>query len=324
MYDLIGDIHGHAEELIELLQTLGYAAHRGVYRHADRKVIFLGDFIDRGPQIRQTLEIVRSMVETGDALAVIGNHELNALAYHTEDVDSPGEFIRRHNPWNDLQHIQTLKQLTPQELDSALNWFRTLPMWLELDGLRAIHACWDDRSIALIRQMLAGEQRITNEFLQLGCKPGMPVFSAVETVLKGKEAALPDGVIFHDKDGHVRTSMRIRWYLAPEQQTYRTYALTDEIACDFPIEQSVIDAAAPYPRHAKPVFVGHYWMSALRPRLLAENVACLDYSVARNGFLCAYRWSGEQKLRSENLVWTSKANGEDRRVKSAEVLPRNR
>jgi hypothetical protein len=56
---------------------------------------------------------------------------------------------------------------------------------------------------------------------------------------------------------------------------------------------------------AKPVFVGHYWLSAPRPALLAENVACLDYSVAKGGLLCAYRWDGEQKLANEHFVWVA-------------------
>ena len=80
MYDLIGDIHGHADELVRLLELLGYEKNQGTYRHTERKVIFLGDFIDRGPEIRQVLETVRPMVEAGHALAVMSNHELNALA----------------------------------------------------------------------------------------------------------------------------------------------------------------------------------------------------------------------------------------------------
>jgi hypothetical protein len=54
------------------------------------------------------------------------------------------------------------------------------------------------------------------------------------------------------------------------------------------------------PRHYEydgpPVFVGHYWLSADRPEPLSPNVACLDYSVAKGGFLCAYRWDGERTL----------------------------
>ena len=43
-----------------------------------------------------------------------------------------------------------------------------------------------------------------------------------------------------------------------------------------------------------------------RPEVLAGNMACLDYSVAKDGFLCAYRWHGERKLSNENFVWAGK------------------
>src|SRR5271163_1935690 len=128
MYDLIGDIHGYADELVQLLETLGYQKDQGVYRHPERKVIFLGDFIDRGPKIRQVLEIVRPMIEEGTARAVMGNHELNALAYHTDDTQKSGQYLRPHTPKNEKQHKTTLEQLQPDELRSYLDWFRTLPM----------------------------------------------------------------------------------------------------------------------------------------------------------------------------------------------------
>ena len=92
--------------------------------------------------------------------------------------------------------------------------------------------------------------------------------------------------------------------MPPDGHTYGTYALqSDEIVCPVPLDQAVIDAAAPYSADAKPVFIGHYWLSATRPALLAANVACLDYSVAKGGFLCAYRWEGEKKLTDGKFVW---------------------
>src|SRR5260370_31091661 len=141
MYDLIGAIHGNADELVQLLEILGYRKAQGAYQQPERQVIFLGDFIDRGPQVRQVLEIVQPMIEVGKAVAVMGNHELNALAYHTEDLEAPGEFLRRHNDKNMNQHCVTVKQLNPDELASCLKWFRRLPMWLDLDVLRVVHAC---------------------------------------------------------------------------------------------------------------------------------------------------------------------------------------
>jgi predicted MPP superfamily phosphohydrolase len=109
MYDLIGDIHGHADELLQLLETLGYRKSQRVYGHPERKVIFLGDFIDRGPKIRQVLEIVRPMIEEGKALAVMGNHELNALAYHTDNPEEFGQHLRRHSDKNVHQHRKTVE-----------------------------------------------------------------------------------------------------------------------------------------------------------------------------------------------------------------------
>lgn len=304
MYDLIGDIHGHAEALVRLLVKLGYEKRQGVFRHGDRKVIFLGDFIDRGPQIRDVLHTVRPMVEEGHALAVMGNHELNALAFHTLDSEYPGEYLRRRTPNTQHQHRHTIEQLTTTELASSLAWFRTLPLWLELDGLRVVHACWDEPSITAIRLSLGNQGVLTDSFLHEACRQGKTLFDPVETVLKGKEVELPGGVSFKDKDGIDRKSVRARWYLPVNQMTYRTYAMTDDIPCELPLELSIAKDSRPYPVDAKPVFIGHYWLSAKTPHVLADNVACLDFSVANSGYLCAYRWQGEQRLNNSHFVWT--------------------
>ena len=102
-YDIIGDIHGCADTLRALLTKLDYEKRDGVYRHPDRQVIFLGDFIDRGPQQREVIDIARGMVEAGSALAVMGNHEFNAIAYHTPDPEGDG-FLRPHSEKNRKQH----------------------------------------------------------------------------------------------------------------------------------------------------------------------------------------------------------------------------
>lgn len=312
MYDLIGDIHGHADELVQLLETLGYRKRRGTFRHPERQVIFLGDFIDRGPKIRQVLEIVRPMIKEGCALAVIGNHELNFLAFHTEHPTSPGEFARRHTSKHVGQHRRTMQQLRSDEVVSYLDWFRTLPLFLDLDGVRAVHACWDQRAIDKIAQALIDHGGITTPFLQAAYDERSALFAPVDVVLKGKDAVLPGGQLVRDKDGGWRTEISTRWYLSPQGQTYRTYTLqTDDIDCDQALDEAVIEQADPYPANAQPVFVGHYWLSARRPEVLADNVACLDYSVAKGGLLCAYRWHGERKLNNENFVWVEGVGQDD-------------
>jgi len=297
MHDLIGDIHGHANALQKLLKKLGYTRQKGVYRHPERQAIFLGDFIDRGPKIRETLEIVRPMIDSGAALAVMGNHELNALAFHSPHPEKPGSHLRPHNEKNSHQHAETRRQIPDGELGSYLAWFRTLPLWLELDGLRVIHACWDERMVGHVQG-----KTVTDEFLVSACLPDGELFGPVETLLKGKEARLPDGIAITDKDGHARSATRVRWFEDPTGQTYGSYSM-EAVQCELPLPSSVLGEALPYPEDAKPVFIGHYWLKGPRPELLRQNVACVDWSVAKGGFLCAYRWDGERELDQGKFVW---------------------
>src|ERR1700751_5125024 len=70
--DLIGDIHGNADKLRALLSRLGYEQSGGVYGSPDRRAIFVGDLIDRGPAIGEVIEIVAGMLRAGSAQIVMG------------------------------------------------------------------------------------------------------------------------------------------------------------------------------------------------------------------------------------------------------------
>jgi protein phosphatase len=76
-FDIIGDVHGCYEELVELLERLGYKmAADGAVPPLGRKAVFLGDLVDRGPMAPQVVELVRAMVTVGHALCVPGNHDV--------------------------------------------------------------------------------------------------------------------------------------------------------------------------------------------------------------------------------------------------------
>ena len=304
MYDLIGDIHGHAAELRQLLQQLGYAPDAlGTYRHpAGRQVIFVGDFIDRGPAIRETLQVVRAMVDGGAALAVMGNHEYNALAFWA--FDPAGGHLRPHWPNHILQHLATIQEFSTRELfaewQDYLAWFRTLPLFLELPGLRVVHACWDARYIAQLRGWLP-DARLTPEFLLAASRVGSDEFNAIEVTLKGHETKLPGGHHFFDKDGHRRTMVRTAWWRDPAISTYHNYYLESiEALADQPVDVAALPNASYY-QDETPVFFGHYWLRG-EPQLLTPHSVCLDYSVAKGGELVAYRWHGEQTLTPAGLV----------------------
>ena len=62
MYDFIGDIHGHADELEKLLTKLGYGKKDGTWSHVSRIVVFLGDYIDRSPKQRESVAMISANV----------------------------------------------------------------------------------------------------------------------------------------------------------------------------------------------------------------------------------------------------------------------
>jgi protein phosphatase len=80
-FDIIGDIHGCYDELIQLLMMLGYEKTTGgFYKPPEgRKAVFLGDLVDRGPKIPETVRLVMDMVNAGFALCVPGNHDIKFM-----------------------------------------------------------------------------------------------------------------------------------------------------------------------------------------------------------------------------------------------------
>jgi hypothetical protein len=302
-YDIIGDIHGCNRTLQALLEKLGYTRCDAVYRHPARRVIFLGDFIDRGPQQRAVLETVRPMVAAGVALAVMGNHELNAIAWATPTRTGAG-FLRAHSGKNSRQHAEFLQAFANSSADyrEAIDWFRTLPLWLDLGELRIIHACWDRLAIRRIQNVQQGSNLLGDALLEAAGDRYCRQFAAVETLLKGREIPLQTGSSFRDKDGNVRQHIRVRWW-DRNATTFRDAFMGPESArTHIPDDEITGDHLVNYAHNAPPVFLGHYWMEG-EPAPLAENIACLDYSVARpGGKLVAYRWNGERRLLRQAFV----------------------
>lgn len=300
--DLIGDIHGHADELEALLKKLGYARRNGSYAHPERTVLFVGDYIDRGPQIRETLVLVRGMVEAGQAIALMGNHEYNALCYHTPD--GKGGFLRAHTPKNTHQHEGTLAAFAAHadEWKETFAWLLTLPLYHETDRFRAVHACWDAQHIATLRARLVND-RLTEALLHEASAPGSVLYTAVEETLKGKEVKLPAAHAFKDKDGHHREELRVRWWVDPVGATYRELGFPPhEGLPDHPVDAAPFGGRPHYFADEVPVFFGHYWLQHA-PMLQRENICCLDYSVAKQGRLVAYRFDGEGELDAGKLVY---------------------
>lgn len=111
----IGDVHGCAQSLTELLAKLP----------ADSKIVFIGDVINRGPQSLETLRIIQRL---GDrAVSLLGNHELHMLAVYAGQRE-----MHRRDTIGEI--------LAAPDVCELMDWLRTWPMALETKGVLCVHA----------------------------------------------------------------------------------------------------------------------------------------------------------------------------------------
>ncbi|WP_205419321.1 metallophosphoesterase [Pseudomonas parafulva] len=306
-FDIIGDVHGCAQTLERLLDALGYHRVGGVWRHPRRQALFLGDIVDRGPRIREALHIVHDMVEAGQAHCIMGNHEYNALAWETPALPGSGKtFVREHTPRHARLIDETLEQFAqhPGDWHDFLRWFYTLPLFIDAERFRLVHACWDHSLIAQLRAQHP-DGRIDPHFVQASAVSGSFAATACNRLLRGTDMRLPGGLTLTGGDGLTRAFFRTKFW-EEDPQTYgdivfQPDALPEEVA-RAPLSHSQKNALLRYAEDEPMLFVGHYWRSG-HPAPIRPNLACLDYSAVLYGKLVAYRLDAETRVDPHKFVW---------------------
>ena len=306
-YDLIGDIHGCGRTLVQLLEQMGYSKKSGVYQHSKRKVVFLGDIVDRGPNIRLACHIVRDMVEAGHAHIVMGNHEYNVVTYCTEaPAGLNREYLRNHTERNNFIVEETINQFAnyPSDWRDFLSWFIDLPLFAEFDNFRAVHACWDQQMIDEYRQRYDCN-RLGKERLLESIDENSFIYQFLDRSLRGTSLRLPNGRSMTAKDGFIRRFFRTKFWNADPQNYNDVIFQPDPLPQD--LQHSLLSPDEKqqllyYGPDNKPLFIGHYWMSGL-PAPLVKNIACLDYSAVKYGRLAAYRMDSESILQKNKFTW---------------------
>ena len=148
--DLVGDVHGEFDALVALLARLGYEPDG---RHPDgRRLVFVGDLVDRGPDSPAVVHLVRDLVKQDLAQVVVGNHELNILRK-----------VGRHgNHWipsnassgpsaEDLALFGPTVLATAAQAEEFRAFFDACPVALERSDLRVAHAAWIDEAVDALR-----------------------------------------------------------------------------------------------------------------------------------------------------------------------------
>jgi len=151
-FDLIGDVHGCARELDLLLVRMGWEAHRdGAWTHPEgRTAVFLGDVVDRGPDICRAMKRVTAMNAAGTALFVPGNHDERFVGFLMG-----GEPPADYGLEDTLDQLERLGEAERSDLIEAfLRMYMEAPPYLWLDGgrLAAVHGGIEERMLGRFDQ----------------------------------------------------------------------------------------------------------------------------------------------------------------------------
>lgn len=144
--DIVGDVHGEIDSLRSLLAHLGY--NQDGKHPQGRRLVFVGDLTDRGPNSPAVVDLVASLIDAGCAQCVLGNHDLNILLDHRKPENKwfwGEEFFDE----NGQVAQQVLADSTIRQ--RVLSLFRRLPIGLERGDLRVVHACWNDEMVSMAR-----------------------------------------------------------------------------------------------------------------------------------------------------------------------------
>jgi protein phosphatase len=167
-FDIVGDVHGCSDELQDLLEKLGYEVTPEGYIHPHgRKVVFVGDYVDRGPSALAVLRMVQVMAERGHALCLPGNHDVRLV--RKLQKSAPEELLK--NPSKLTHGLQTtledLRHATPEELTRIKDWIGNLPSHLILDHGKLVvsHA-------GLCEEMIGRSHGVVREFCLYGSRIG--------------------------------------------------------------------------------------------------------------------------------------------------------
>lgn len=186
--DIIGDIHGEYYALLNLLKHLGYD-YAGNHPNG-RTIVFVGDFCDRGPNSPAVLALIEQLIVAKRAVAVLGNHELNLL--RAEAKDGSGWFFNERVE-RDNHKYSPYEKVEQLDREKIISFLLTLPIGLEREDLRVVHAAWMQDQVQILKSRSIGSQiQSYVEWDQLAHKHASDFLSLMKTELEDWNFSLED------------------------------------------------------------------------------------------------------------------------------------
>lgn len=253
--DIVGDVHGDLAALSNLMRQLGY--EEDGFHPQGRRLVFVGDLTDRGPDSPTVVETVRGLIQAGRAQCVLGNHELNIMLGH-QKFDNGWFFGKKFYDGVTGQHVIQHLMTEPAAREDLVAFFSTLPLVLQREDVRVVHACWQPEMVAMASEatdvIKLYEQHRFNINLGLAIRSDLKDWqkeqrhqnlNPVKVLTSGLEVKAEEPI---EASGKTRNLDRYPWW-----QDYR-----DDAIC----------------------FFGHYSQPYGQPRG-PQRAICVDFGIAR-------------------------------------------
>jgi hypothetical protein len=256
--DVIGDIHGELDALRDLLVHLGY--DRDGAHPQGRRLAFIGDLCDRGPDSPGVIALVQRLMERGLAQCLLGNHELNLLRHSPKEGN--GWFFQRNHD-QDKGKFTTSRPADADTRRTISEFVAQLPVVLERPDLRLVHAAWDDAAIGLLRECSAPTLDVYRAYARRASEiveqTGIGRRAAAELQAHGHQledpqASLPLLENLGRLDAHYQMANPMRIVTSgPEALTRAPFFASGK--------WRMLDRVKWWDRytHGTPVMIGHYW-----------------------------------------------------------------
>ena len=294
---------------------LGY---RGRGEHAQaRRLVFIGDLCDRGPDSPGVIQRVREMVDEGTAQCLLGNHELNVLRGVPKEAN--GWFFENDHDRARGLYLDARPLTDERTRAEVLEFFATLPLALERTDLRLVHACWDDARIADLRASAgsasavdvyrAHARRTDERWRALGRLDEVrALLERYGVQLRDPAVPVPmlEAVAEHDLDYQMSNPVRVltsgvelrtaapyfmagKWRMLERGEWWQGYAAATPVIFGHYWRWPAHDAGERFGRYARDPFpdrAPHEWAGA------ADNAFCNDFCVGAR-FAERLGWPGE-------------------------------
>ena len=314
--DVVGDVHGEISALEDLMRVLGY---RGRGEHPQgRRLVFIGDLCDRGPDSPAVIGRVREMVAEGTAQCLLGNHELNVLRGVRKEANGwffADDHDRRHGLYLDARPLGD----DDAARRDVWRFFASLPLVLERADLRLVHACWDDERIEELRgvQGTASAVELYRRYAERSDERARALgrheraraqLARYASRLHDPAASVPllEAVAEHDVDYQMSNPLRVltsgtehraeapyflagKWRMVERGDWWRTYGSATPVLFGHYWRWPTIDTGERMGRHARDPFpdrAAHEWLGA------RDTAFCNDYCVGAR-FAERQGWPGE-------------------------------